>query len=74
MKRPFQTPRLISGGNIKMDFENTGSEALNWIHLAQNRDQAHLILHAKLVLSFVTKCGAHVRSSQCYLTPLAKLA
>jgi hypothetical protein len=38
-KRPFGRPRHQWEDNIKMDLREIGWEGVDWIHLAQDRDQ-----------------------------------
>jgi hypothetical protein len=38
-KRPLERPRRRWEDNIKMDFRERGSGGMDWIHLAQDRDQ-----------------------------------
>jgi hypothetical protein len=38
-KRPFGTSRRKWKGNIRMDLREIGWEGVDWIHLAQDRDQ-----------------------------------
>jgi len=38
-KRPLGRPRRRWEANIKMDFKETVCEDVEWIHLAQDRDQ-----------------------------------
>jgi hypothetical protein len=39
VKRPCRRPRHRWEGNIKMDLRDIGWEGVDWIHLAQDRDQ-----------------------------------
>jgi hypothetical protein len=38
-KRSFRRPRHIQEDNIKMDLREIGWEGVDWMHLAQDRDQ-----------------------------------
>jgi hypothetical protein len=38
-KRPLGRPRRKWEDNIKIDFREIGWEVVDWIHLAQDRDQ-----------------------------------
>jgi hypothetical protein len=38
-KRPLRKPRHRCEDNIRMDLTEVGWESVDWIHLAQNRDQ-----------------------------------
>jgi len=39
MRRPLRTPRRRWEDNIKMNLREIGLEGVEWIHLAQDRDQ-----------------------------------
>jgi len=39
VKKPLGRPRSRWEDNIKMDLEEVGWEGVDWIHLAQDRDQ-----------------------------------
>jgi hypothetical protein len=38
-KRPLGSPKHRLEDNIKMDLKETGWEVVDWIHVAQDRDQ-----------------------------------
>jgi len=38
-KKPLRRPRHRWEGNIRMDLRETGWEGVDWMHLAQDRDQ-----------------------------------
>jgi hypothetical protein len=38
-------PRCIWEDNIKMNFKETGSEGLDWNHVAKDRDQWHALVN-----------------------------
>jgi hypothetical protein len=38
-KRPLGSPRRRREDNIRMDLREIGWEGVDWIHLAQDRDQ-----------------------------------
>jgi hypothetical protein len=38
-KKPLGRPRRRWGDNIKMDLRGTGWDGMDWIDVAQNRDQ-----------------------------------
>jgi len=38
-KRPLRRYRLICEGNVEMDFKEVEFEVLDWIKLAQDRDE-----------------------------------
>jgi len=42
-KRLLRRPRRRWVGNIKMDLGERGLEGLDWIHLAQDRDQRRVV-------------------------------
>jgi hypothetical protein len=39
VKRPLGIPKRKSDDNIRMDLREIGWESVDWIHLAQDRDQ-----------------------------------
>jgi len=48
-KRPLARPRRRWEDNIRMDLRETRWECVDWIHLAQDRDQNGLCLENWLV-------------------------
>jgi hypothetical protein len=38
-KRPLRKPRRRGADNIRMDLRETGWEGVDWIHLAEDRNQ-----------------------------------
>jgi hypothetical protein len=44
-KRPPERPRQIWEHNIKMYLKETGKEGVEWVHLAQDRDQEWALLY-----------------------------
>jgi hypothetical protein len=42
-KRPLGKPRRKFEGNIRMYLKEMGLEGVDWIHLAQNRDQWRVV-------------------------------
>jgi hypothetical protein len=44
-KRPLRRPRRRWVGNIKMDLRETGWDGVDWIELAQDRDQWRAIVN-----------------------------
>jgi hypothetical protein len=50
VKRPLKRPRRKWEDNIKMDFQEVGSEGLDWIDLAQDRDRWRAIVNAVMNL------------------------
>jgi hypothetical protein len=45
--------------NIEMDLIDTGWEEVDWIHLAQDRDQRQIQEHSNEILGFI-KCRKFV--------------
>jgi hypothetical protein len=43
-KSPLRKGRCGRKGNIKTDLREIGCEGINWIHLAQNRDQWRAVM------------------------------
>jgi hypothetical protein len=44
-KRPLGRPRCRWEDNIRMDIRKMGWEDVNWIHLAQDRDQWQTVMN-----------------------------
>jgi hypothetical protein len=44
-KRPLRRPRHTWEGNIRMDLSEIGWEGVDWIHLAQDRDQWQAVVN-----------------------------
>jgi hypothetical protein len=44
-KRPLRRPTCRWEDNIKMDIKDMGWESVNWINLAQDRDQWWALVH-----------------------------
>jgi hypothetical protein len=44
IKRTIPRPRRASEDNIKIDLRETGCDDMEWIHLAQDRDQWRAIV------------------------------
>jgi hypothetical protein len=44
-ERPVGRPRLRWEDNIKMNFRERGCGRMDWIHLAQNRDQCRALVN-----------------------------
>jgi hypothetical protein len=38
-RRPLGRPRRIREDNIRMNFKEIGRKGVDWVHLAQDRDQ-----------------------------------
>jgi len=49
-RRPLEIPRLRWKDNITMDLTELGCEDVNWIHLAQDRDQWQGVMNAVMNL------------------------
>jgi hypothetical protein len=51
-KRPLGRPRRRWVDNIKMDLREIGRDDIDWIDLAQDRDQCRALLNAVMNLRF----------------------
>jgi hypothetical protein len=49
-KRPLGRPRCRWVGNVKMDLRETGWDGMDWIDLAQDRDQWRALVN--MVMNF----------------------
>jgi hypothetical protein len=49
-KRPLRRPRRRWEDNIKMDLREIGWEVVDWLHLAQDRDQWHALVNTVMNL------------------------
>jgi hypothetical protein len=49
-KRPLERPRSRWVDNIKMDLREVGWDGMDWIVLAQNRDQWSALVNTKMNL------------------------
>jgi hypothetical protein len=49
-KRPLGRPRRSWEDNITMDLRETGWEIVDWIHLAQDRDQWQAVVNTVMKL------------------------
>jgi hypothetical protein len=49
-KTPLEEPRRMLVDNIKMDLKETGWDGMDWIDLAQNRDQWRALVNAVIKL------------------------
>jgi len=50
MIRPFARRRLRQEGNIKTELKEIGCEVVDWIHLAQDRDQWQALVYTIMKL------------------------
>jgi len=51
-KRPLGRPRLRWEDNIKMDVQEMGCGAMDWIELAQDRDRCRALVNVVMNLRF----------------------
>jgi hypothetical protein len=49
-KRPFGRPRCRWEDNVRMDIRKTGWQNMDWIHLAQDRDQWRAVVNTVMKL------------------------
>ena len=49
-KRPLWRPRRRREDNIKMDFEEVGYEAMDWIELAQDSGRWRAFVNAVMII------------------------
>jgi len=49
-RRPFGKPRRRWEDNIRMDIRKIGWEGVDWIHLAQDRDQLLAVVNTVIEL------------------------
>jgi hypothetical protein len=52
VKRPLRRPRRRWVDNIKMDLREIGSGGMDWIDLAQNRDQWRALVNTVMTFGF----------------------
>jgi hypothetical protein len=52
-RSPFGRPRHKWEDNIKMDLREIGTEVVDWIHLAQDRDQWRALEYGNETLSSI---------------------
>jgi hypothetical protein len=52
-KRPLGRPRGRWEIDIKMDLKEIGWEVVDWMHLAQNRDQCRAVVNTVMNLRFL---------------------
>jgi hypothetical protein len=55
-KRPLGRPRCRWLNNVKMDLRETGWDGMDWIDLAQNRDQLRALVDTVMNLPGSIKC------------------
>jgi hypothetical protein len=55
-KRPLERPRRRWVDNIKIDLREIGWDGMNWIDLAQDRDQRRALVNAVMNLRGSIKC------------------
>ena len=53
-KNPLGRPRHKWEDNIKMDLQEVGCEGMDWIDVAQDRDEWQALVNVKLISSFKT--------------------
>jgi hypothetical protein len=61
-KRPLRGPRRRWEDNIRMDLRETGWESVNWIQLAQDRDQWRAAVNTVMNLRFPYQAGNFLTS------------
>jgi hypothetical protein len=47
-KRPLERPRRRWVGNIKMDLREIGWDGMDWVELAQDRDECRALLNTTI--------------------------
>jgi hypothetical protein len=57
-KRPLERPRHRWADNIKMDLREIGWDGMDWIDLAQDRDQWWALVNAVMNLRFNKTLGS----------------
>jgi hypothetical protein len=74
-KRPLGRPRRRWVGNIKMDLREIGWDGMDWINVAQDRDQCRALVNAVMNLwvpqnagNFLSSCtiGGFSRKAQLH--------
>lgn len=58
-KRPLERRRLLCEDNIKIDLKAIGRDDVDWINLAQDRDNWQAVLNTVMNL-YSLKCGEFV--------------
>jgi hypothetical protein len=61
-KRPLRRPRCRWIDNIRMDRREIGWEGVDWIHLAQDRDQWRAVVNTVTYVGVPYKVGNYVTS------------
>jgi hypothetical protein len=54
-KRPLERPRRRWEDNIKMNVKEIGWEGVEWMHVAQDRDQWRAVVNTVMTLRFPKK-------------------
>jgi hypothetical protein len=62
-KKPLQTPRRRWEHNIKIDLREIGWGDVDWIHLAQDRDQWRALVNSVMNLRVPQNIGKLLSSS-----------
>jgi hypothetical protein len=57
-KRPLGRPRRKWVENIKMDFREIGSDGMDWMDMAQDRDQWRALVNTVLTFGFHKMLGS----------------
>jgi hypothetical protein len=71
-KRPLGKPRSTWVDNIKMDLRETGWDGMDWIELAQNRDQWRALVNT--VMNFRIPKNAGKFLSSCTIDSFSRRA
>jgi len=56
-KRPHGRPRRVWKNNTKIDLREIGWEGVDWMHMAQDRDQWRTIVNTVMKLGVLLKGG-----------------
>jgi hypothetical protein len=56
-KRPFDILRRTLEDNIKIDFREFGWEGVDWVHVAQDKDQLLILVNTEMNLRLSKKAG-----------------
>jgi hypothetical protein len=71
-KRPLGRPRRRWVDNIKMDLRDIGLDVVDWIDLAQNRDQWRALVNAVMNLRIPQNAGKFM--SRCLIGGFSRKA